>query len=43
VGSTRETASLYLSELKKDGVIDYVRKKVKVIAPQQLQRMAGMV
>ena len=43
VGSTRETASLYLSELKKDGVIDYVRKKVKVIAPQQLQRMACMV
>ena len=37
VGSTRETASVYLSELKKEGIIDYVRKKVRVLAPQKLK------
>ncbi len=43
VGSTRETASVYLSELKKDGIIDYIRKKIKVTAPGALRRLARPV
>ncbi|RMG67876.1 MAG: Crp/Fnr family transcriptional regulator [Calditrichaeota bacterium] len=38
VGSTRETASVYLSELKKEGVIDYERKNIQIVSLRGLER-----
>ncbi len=38
VGCTRETASLNLSELKKEGVISYEKKKIKIESPEKLKR-----
>jgi len=38
VGSTRETASVYLSELKKEGVISYERKKITIRSLDSLKR-----
>ncbi len=38
VGSTRETASVYLAELKSDGVISYNRQKIQILSPENLMR-----
>ncbi len=40
VGSTRETASVYLAELKGDGIIDYAGKKIKIVVPEALRQLA---
>lgn len=37
VGCTRETASLNLSELKKEGIIDYENRKIKILALNRLK------
>lgn len=42
VGCTRETASLNLSELKKEGLISYEHRKIKVLAPELLKRYGSM-
>lgn len=38
VASSRETASLHLSELKKSGTISYERKRIRITSPTDLQR-----
>lgn len=38
VASSRETASLHLSELKKSGTISYERKRIRIISLTELQR-----
>ncbi|GAB4333200.1 MAG: Crp/Fnr family transcriptional regulator [Calditrichia bacterium] len=38
VGCTRETASLNLSELKKEGIIDYDRRRIKILAMDRLKK-----
>lgn len=38
VGCSRETASLYLSSLKKEGLIDYTRKYICIRDPQKLRQ-----
>lgn len=42
VGCTRETASLNLSELKKEGIIDYESRRIKILSPQKLKQYAEM-
>ena len=39
VGSTRETTSVYLAELRREGVIEYERKKIKIISLSALQEL----
>lgn len=41
VASSRETASLHLSELKKSGWIAYERKRIRIISLEALQREAS--
>ena len=38
VASSRETASLHLSELKKSGIIAYERKRIRILSLQSLQK-----
>ncbi|GAB4372955.1 MAG: Crp/Fnr family transcriptional regulator [Calditrichia bacterium] len=38
VGCTRETASLNLSELKKEGIIGYEKRRIKILSPDKLKR-----
>ncbi len=38
VGCTRETASVNLSELKKEGIIDYEKRRIKILSPRKLQQ-----
>ncbi|NIV04315.1 helix-turn-helix domain-containing protein [Candidatus Saccharibacteria bacterium] len=38
VASSRETASLHLSNLKKDGTIAYERKRIRILSLRNLQR-----
>ena len=37
VGSTRETTSVYMSELKKDGIIAYERRRIKILSEEKLK------
>lgn len=41
VASSRETASLHLSELKKSGTIDYERKWIRILSMSELQKCAA--
>ncbi|MCK5453937.1 MAG: Crp/Fnr family transcriptional regulator [Calditrichia bacterium] len=38
VGCTRETASLNLSELKKEGIITYHKKRIKILSESRLKK-----
>lgn len=38
VGCTRETASLNLSQLKKEGIIDYQKRRIKILSHHKLKR-----
>ena len=38
VASSRETASLHLSELKKNGIISYERKRIRILSLNSLLR-----
>lgn len=41
VGCTRETASLNLSELKKEGIISYENRQIKILMPAKLKLYAS--
>ena len=41
VASSRETASLHLSELKKLGIITYERKQIRILSIETLQHYAS--
>lgn len=42
VGCTRETASLNLSELKKEGVISYEKKRIKILSRERLRQYSSI-
>ncbi len=42
VGCTRETASLNLSELKKEGIIDYQNRRIRVLSLPQLKHYTAI-
>ena len=42
VGCTRETASLNLSELKKEGVISYEKRRIKILSTEKLRKYSSI-